>query len=82
MRSLQRRFLACAVALSLASLATTRAEVHVPAFTGYADPDPNGARFSQNSGVTAWRDPKITVSWFGDIKEPPKSSMVLPPYTV
>ena len=46
-----------------------RAEVRVPAFTAYTDPDANGARISQNSGVTGWRDPAIKVSWFGDIKE-------------
>jgi hypothetical protein len=45
-------------------------ELRIPAFTAYTDPDANGARISQNSGVTGWRDPKITVSWFGDIKVP------------
>ena len=44
------------------------AQLRIPAFTAYTDPDANGARISQNSGVTGWRDPKLTVSWFGDIK--------------
>ena len=55
--------------LAVAITASAFAEpLRVPAFTGYADPDPGGARFSQNSGVTGWRDPKIKLSWFGDIK--------------
>jgi len=58
--------------LALAGMAvvlSVAAEVRVPAFTGYADPDADGARFSENSGVTAWRDPAVTVSWFGDMRE-------------
>jgi hypothetical protein len=43
-------------------------ELRIPAYTAYTDPDANGARISQNSGVTGWRDPAMTVSWFGDIK--------------
>ena len=55
--------------LTLAITTSAFAEpLRVPAYTGYADPDPGGARFSQNTGVTGWRDPAIKVSWFGDIK--------------
>jgi hypothetical protein len=42
----------------------------VPAFTAYIDPDANGARVSQNSGVTGWRDSNQKVLWFGEIKTP------------
>lgn len=43
------------------------AELRVPASTAYLDPDPNGAKVSKTD-VTDWKDPKITVSWFGEIK--------------
>jgi hypothetical protein len=56
--------------LLVAAQLTGAAELlRIPAFTAYADPDQNGARFSRDAGVTGWRDPKITLSWFGDIKE-------------
>src|SRR5262245_15705757 len=42
--------------------------LRVPAFTAYIDPDANGARVSQNSGIAAWRDPQMKVLWFGDVK--------------
>lgn len=57
--------------LALTAASSVVAEpLRIPAYTAYTDPDANGARISQNSGVTGWRDPKITVSWFGDIKTP------------
>jgi hypothetical protein len=46
------------------------AELRIPASTAYFDPDANGARISQNSGVTGWKDPKLKVLWFGDIQTP------------
>jgi len=60
-------------------------ELRIPAFTGYADPDPGGARFSQRYGVTDWKNPAVTLSWFGDIKQPCKIEaaleLKLPPKT-
>jgi hypothetical protein len=53
----------------IAAQAPVFSQLRLPAFTAYADPDAGGARFSQSSGATAWRDPKVTVSWFGEIKE-------------
>ena len=53
-----------------APLVAAAESLRIPAFTAYTDPDVNGARISQNSGVTGWRDPAIKVSWFGDIKAP------------
>ena len=56
------RFLAL---LALASPAF--AELRVPAFTAYLDPDPNGAKVTKD-GLSGWTNPQITVSWFGEIK--------------
>ena len=42
----------------------------IPAFTAYTDPDANGARVSQNSGLTGWHDPQLKVLWFGELKTP------------
>lgn len=47
-----------------------RAELRVPAFTAYLDPDPDGARVTEHSGITRWRDPKLKVFWFGEFKAP------------
>jgi hypothetical protein len=46
------------------------AELRVPAFTAYLDPNPDGARVSSNSGITGWTDPALSVLWFGDIRTP------------
>ena len=57
-----------AVAFTFAQTLFVRAELRVPAFTAYFDPDPNGARVSQNSGITGWRDASLKVLWFGEFK--------------
>ncbi|MCL4789146.1 MAG: DUF3472 domain-containing protein [Verrucomicrobia bacterium] len=44
------------------------AELRVPAFTAYLEPNAEGARVSQRSGVTRWNDPGIKVVWFGEFK--------------
>jgi hypothetical protein len=49
---------------------TSGAEVRVPGFTAYLDPDGRGARLSQRSGVSGWTDPATKVLWFGEIKTP------------
>ncbi|MCX5653160.1 MAG: DUF3472 domain-containing protein [Planctomycetota bacterium] len=43
-------------------------ELRVPAFTAYLDPNPNGARVSEKSGITGWADPALNVLWFGEIR--------------
>ncbi|HNQ73894.1 MAG TPA: DUF3472 domain-containing protein [Verrucomicrobiota bacterium] len=48
------------------------AALQIPAFTAYLDPDPDGARVSERSGITRWRDPDLKVSWFGEFKTPGK----------
>lgn len=54
--------------LYLATVASAPAELRIPAFTAYLDPDPDGARISQRSGITGWKDPALKVEWFGEIK--------------
>jgi hypothetical protein len=44
------------------------AQLRIPAFTAYLEPDANGARVSQNAGITGWRDPNLKVLWFGEFK--------------
>src|SRR5438093_12904027 len=58
--------------LTLALLSAAHAELRVPAFTAYLDPNPNGASVSEKSGLTGWRDPALKVLWFGEIKTPGK----------
>lgn len=41
------------------------AELRVPAFTAYFDPDPHGARMSERDGVRGWRGGPLKVQWFG-----------------
>ena len=55
--------------LGIAS-AVSAAELRVPAFTAYLDPDVLGARVSPRSGITGWKDPELKVLWFGQIKTP------------
>jgi hypothetical protein len=51
--------------LSLAVLAAlslnAAAELRVPAFTAYLDPNPDGARVT-NTGISDWKNPEITIS--------------------
>ena len=60
--------------LLLALTAAAQAELSVPAATAYFDPDVNGAKISAAKGIIEWSNPKITVSWFGEIKTPGKLS--------
>ena len=52
--------------------AASAAELRIPAFTAYLDPDVRGARVSPRSGITGWNDPELKVLWFGEIKVPGK----------
>jgi hypothetical protein len=53
--------------LAALSLNAAAAELRVPASTAYLNPNPDGARVS-NAGISYWRDPQLTVSWFGEVK--------------
>ncbi len=68
------RILSC---ILLASVLSAIAELRVPAFTAYLDPNPDGARVSSRSGISGWTNPAITVSWFGEIKTPGKATASL-----
>ena len=50
------------------TLGCAHAQLRVPAFTAYLDPDPDGARVSSRSGISNWTNPPLKVLWFGDIK--------------
>ena len=56
----------------LLAFCSAQAQLRVPAFTAYLEPDPEGARVSERSGITGWTDPSLKVLWFGDIKTPGK----------
>jgi len=56
--------------LSLVFALAAHAELRVPAFTAYLDPQPNGASVTEKSGVSNWHDPALKVCWFGDIQRP------------
>jgi len=50
--------------------AAPAAELRIPAFTAYLEPDVRGARVSPRSGVTGWNNSELKVLWFGEIKIP------------
>jgi len=54
----------------VAAAASGAAELRIPAFTAYPEPDsePEGLHISARSGISEWTDPKERVSWFGEIK--------------
>jgi hypothetical protein len=56
------------VALGVWATSASAAELRVPGFTAYLDPDGREVRVSQRSGVIRWNDPAIKVLWFGEIK--------------
>ena len=56
--------------LCLFALVRAQAELRVPAFTAYLEPDPDGAQVSSRSGISDWTDPSLQVLWFGEIKTP------------
>jgi hypothetical protein len=58
-------------------LATVHAELSVPAFTAYTEPDTGGVTISKDTGVTDWREKSQHVLWFGEIKTPGKLSAVI-----
>jgi hypothetical protein len=56
------------LAATLLAAATGRAELRVPAFTAYGDPNPDALHVSSKSGITDWKDPAEKVLWFGEFK--------------
>ncbi len=52
------------------------AELRVPAFTAYLEPEADGAKVGKE-GITGWTNPKQTVSWFGEFKTKGKIELSL-----
>lgn len=52
-----------------ASSSVAAAELKVPAFTAYSDPQPERVRISQRSGISGWDDPAVRVMWFGELRQ-------------
>jgi len=52
----------------LCAVATARAELRVPAFTAYLEPNPDGAEVSDDFGIRGWQNPALKVLWFGEFK--------------
>lgn len=59
-----------ALLLAAGLFTQAHAELRVPAFTAYLDPDANGASVSKESGISKWTDPALKVSWFGEVRTP------------
>lgn len=45
------------------------AQLRVPAFTAYIQPNANGARVTEEQGITRWRNPEQTINWYGKFAE-------------
>ncbi len=58
-------------------LAAAQAELSIPAFTAYTEPDSNGVTISKEKGITHWTDKKQRVLWFGEIKSSGKLTAVI-----
>src|SRR5687768_1628217 len=54
--------------LLLASTVAVQAQIRIPAFTAYTQPETGGPRVSQASRITGWKDPNAKVFWFGEFK--------------
>lgn len=52
----------------LTSLFSSQAQLRIPAFTAYLEPDPDGARVSDRRGITGWNGTDSKVLWFGEFK--------------
>ena len=44
------------------------AEMRVPAFTAYLEPDSDGAEVTSPAGISGWNGPELRVVWFGELK--------------
>jgi hypothetical protein len=66
--SKQRRSLAGLVLAAILSTGPVLADLRVPAFTAYLDPDPEGAQVEPASGISGWTGPTLRVLWYGEFK--------------
>src|SRR6187402_3535778 len=58
-------------ALLLLGCGSAVAELRVPASTAYLEPEADGAKVSKD-GIAGWKNPQVSVSWFGELKAPGK----------
>lgn len=58
------------IAIAIAASLSAQAELRVPAFTAYTEPDVRGASISEKTGIAKWTDPALKILWFGEIKTP------------
>jgi hypothetical protein len=40
----------------------------IPAFTAYSEPEPDAIEFSEEGGVTGWKEKKDRIVWYGELK--------------
>jgi hypothetical protein len=52
----------------LAANAGNSAELRVPAYTAYAEPEPEAVQMSPRHGITNWNDRGSKILWFGEFK--------------
>jgi hypothetical protein len=64
-----KHLLPLCLAAGFGALSAPAAELRVPAFAAYLDPQPDGARISSRSGISGWTDPHLSVLWFGEFKQ-------------
>ncbi len=62
---------------ALSLLATAHAELSVPAFTAYTEPDFRGVEISKEKGVTGWKDKDQRLFWFCEIKTAGRLSAII-----
>jgi hypothetical protein len=53
---------------ALACSSSVTAELRVPAYTAYSQPDPEALHVSYRHGITEWNDRDMKILWFGEFK--------------
>jgi hypothetical protein len=48
------------------NLVAIAAQLRIPAYTAYLDPNVDGAHVSERTGITSWENPALKVLWFGE----------------
>ena len=61
----------------LTLVSAAQAEIRVPAFTAYGDPQPDALHVSSTKGITGWSDPAEMILWAGEFKTAGKLSAAL-----
>ena len=56
--------------LALLPLFLQATSITLPAFTAYPDPNPDGARVTQDGTISEWSSPKTKIEWGGYIANP------------